>query len=281
MPTERVFMGATADTIWRVPAYLPYLQPPLSDAVVASAEKTIGYKLPTEYLNLLKKQNGGYIRFSLPEMVHDSIAGIGPHFPSLTRFDWDDSQEQVSFPLQGLVPFDGDGHWHLCLDYRQNSGAPSITHADIECDQQSRIADSFADYLALLQIDVGDEYVLEAVSDIEKVKADLSSSLAVSFEPPDTWAHGYPTHRARLGTKDHPEWIWISPNTVPRGFVRSNDPRYPELKDLMPGHAPRFPEVPAGSYLLGATDGVRSKVIDACVQCRMIVRPLREYMKSI
>ncbi len=56
------------------------LQPPLTDAVVAAAEKEIGYKLPSEYLNLLKKQNGGYIRFSLPETPHDSIAGIGPHF---------------------------------------------------------------------------------------------------------------------------------------------------------------------------------------------------------
>ena len=48
-------MGATADTIWRVPAYLPYLQPPLTDKAVASAEKQIGYRLPVEFLNLLKK----------------------------------------------------------------------------------------------------------------------------------------------------------------------------------------------------------------------------------
>lgn len=83
-------MGANAETIWRVPAYLPYLQPPLADEVVALAEKEIGYKLPEEYLNLLRKQNGGYIRFSLPEKVHDTIAGIGPYYPSLTKFDWDD-----------------------------------------------------------------------------------------------------------------------------------------------------------------------------------------------
>jgi hypothetical protein len=111
-------MAATADTIWRVPAYLPYLQPPLTDEAVAAAEKAIGFELPAEYLHLLRKQNGGYIRYSLPENVHNTIAGIGPHFPSLTEFDWDQCQESVSFPLRGLVPFDGDGHWHLCLDYR-------------------------------------------------------------------------------------------------------------------------------------------------------------------
>src|SRR5438552_12983993 len=274
-------VSATADTIWRVQAYLPYLQPPLTDKALASAEKEIGYKIPAEYVNLLKKQNGGYIRFSLAEMVHDSIAGIGPHFPSLTGFDWHDCQEYVSFPLQGLVPFDGDGHWHLCLDYRRNSRTPSVTQADIECDRESRIADSFADYLAMLQIDVGDEYVLEGISEIEKVKAELSSSLKTIFETPDTWAHGYPTHRARLGTKNNPEWIWIIPNTVPRGFVRSDDPRYAELKDLMPGYASRFPEVPAGSYILSTTDGVRAKVIEACTRSRTIVCPLREYVKGI
>ena len=72
---------------------------------MAAAEKEIGYRLPSEYLNLLRKQNGGYIRFSLPEMVHDTIAGIGPNFPSLTGFDWEEWQEDdVSYPLQGLVP---------------------------------------------------------------------------------------------------------------------------------------------------------------------------------
>jgi hypothetical protein len=271
-------VGATAGTIWKVPAYLPYLQPPLTAQAVASAEHQIGYKLPAEYVRLLKEQNGGYIRFSLPEMVHDSIAGIGPHFPSLTGFDWDECQEHVSFPLQGLVPFDGDGHWHLCLDYRENSDAPSITHADIECDRESRIADSFADYLAMLQLDVGDEYVLVGVTDIEQVTSGLSSSLGVAFDPPDTWAHGYPTHRARLGTASNPEWVWITPNSVPRGFVRPDDPRYAELRSLMPGYASRFPEVPAGSYILGATEGARTKVIEACTRAGTIVRPLREYV---
>lgn len=56
-------MGATVDTIWSVPAYLPYLQPPLTDEAVASAEKELGLQLPIEYLNLLRKQNGGYIRY--------------------------------------------------------------------------------------------------------------------------------------------------------------------------------------------------------------------------
>ena len=271
-------VGATADTIWQVPAYLPYLQPALTDKAVAAAEEEIGFKLPKEYLSLLRKQNGGYIRYSLPDNPHDTIAGIGPHFPSLTEFDWEDCQEYVSYPLQGLVPFDGDGHWHLCLDYRKNPKGPAITYADVECDKETHVADSFADYLAMLRIRVGDEYVLEAVSDIERSKADLCRLLGVRFDPPDTWAHGYPTHRARLGTEDNPEWLWISPNTVPRGFVRKDERRYSALKDLMPGTGERFPGLPAGSYILSATEDVRARVIDACSRSGLIARPLREYV---
>jgi hypothetical protein len=252
----------------------------LTDEAIAAAEKEIGYKLPREYLRLLRKQNGGYIRYSLPGKVHDTIAGIGPYFPSLTRFDWEECQEHVGFPLRGLVPFDGDGHWHLCLDYRQDPQAPAVTYADIELDRESRVADSFAAYLAMLRLRVGDDYVLEAVPDIEKLTSDLSSQLGTAFGPPDTWAYGYPTWRARLGTRQDPQWVWISPNTVPRGFVRPDDRRYSELKDLLPGQGERFPGLPPGSYILSATDGVRARVIDACTRCRLAVRPLREYVKG-
>jgi hypothetical protein len=257
---------------------LPYLQPALTDKAIAAAEGEIGHKLPEEYLNLLRKQNGGYIRFSLPEMVHDTIAGIGPYFPSLTGFDWEECQEYVSYPLEGLVPFDGDGHWHLCLDYRKNARVPAITFADIECDRKTHVADSFAEYLTMLRIRVDDEYVLEAVSDVERLKAELSQQLGAPFDPPDTWAHGYPTQRARLGTEDNPQWLWISPNTVLRGFVRTDDRRYSALKDLMPGFGERFPGLPTNSYILSATDGVRARVLDACGRSGLTVRPLREYV---
>jgi hypothetical protein len=274
-------MGVTADTIWQVPAYLPCVQPPLTDKAIKSAEKKIGYQLPAEYLILLKKQNGGYIRYRLPGTVHRMINGIGPYPSSLTNFDWDEDQEYVSYPLEGLVPFDGDGHWYICLDYRENSEIPSVTLADIECDDETHVADSFEEYLEKLEIDTRDEYVLEGVSDIEKIKSDLARLLGIKFSHPDTQAHGYPVHHAGMGTKDDPEWLCISPNTVPRGFVRSSDSRYTELKNLMPGTASRFPEIPAGSYLLSATDGVRLKVLKVCDLAGITIRPLAEYAKGI
>lgn len=119
-----------------------------------------------------------------------------------------------------------------------------------------------------------------ATSGIETIKARLSVLLGIEFEPSNTWSHGYPTKRTRLGTDQYgnPQWVWITPNTVPRGFVREDDRRYPELKDLMPGFAERFPELPASSYLLNAFEGVRAPVLDACRRSGLSARPLQEYM---
>ena len=272
-------MSANAEIIWEVPAYLPYLQPPLTDTAIADAEKIIGYALPKELIALLRKQNGGYIRLSLPEMVHDSIAGIGPHFPSLTDFDWDEVQEYVSYPLQGLVPFDGDGHWHLCLDYRANSEQPAIAYVDVECDSQREIAASFSEYLSLLTLDVGEEFVVDSV-DVTTLIAKLEDVLRAKFDPPDLWAHGYPTYRAALGTKLAPQWLWITPNRVIRGFVREDDSRYHELKDLLPGFTLRYPELSESALLVSSTDGVHKKVFEAFKKCQIPMQAIRGLMKG-
>jgi hypothetical protein len=272
-------MSASPETIWRVPAYLPYLQPALTDAAVAEAEAKIGFRLPDAYLALLRIQNGGYLRYGLPELVHSQIHGIGPHYPSITRFDWEECREWVSYELDGLVPFDGDGHWYLCLDYRREGANPAVTYIDIECDHESPIAPSFADYLSLLQIEVDEsEYVMLAVPEIEEVKSAIAGKLGVEFKAPDSFAHGYPIHSACGGSASKREWIWISSNLAPRGFVRVNDPRFEELRDLRPGEAPRYPELPAASLLLTVTEGLRSDVLRACAELGIEVRPLTEYV---
>lgn len=271
-------MGATAQTIWEVPAYLPYLQPPLTEIAIKAAEEHIRAKLPSEYIDILKQQNGGYIRFSLATMVHSLIAGIGPHYPSLVNFDWEEVKECVSFPLEGLIPFDGDGHWHLCLDYRESKLSPSVTYIDIECDRQAQIAHSFSAYLAMLRIEVKGEFVLEAVSDIQTILSKLSVVLGTDFHPPNIFDFGYPVYRTHLGNAVSPEWLWISPNEVPRGFVRANDERYMELKTLIPGVASRFPELPPHSYIFKVTDAMRNRVLDVCEKADLHLRPLKDYL---
>ena len=258
-------MSDIKSQVWRVPAYLPYLQPPLTDQCIASAEQEIGYKLPIELISLLRQQNGGYIRLELRDCAHRSISGIGPHFPSLTDFDWTDVQDHVSFDLQGLVPFDGDGHWFLCLDYRTDPDQPSITLADIELGEERQLAGSFASYLGMLQLPTEGKYVLQAIPDIDSTKESLARSLGVSFESPQAWAHGYPTERAQLPGRGGRNWLWISPNIVPRGFVREDHGRYDELRSLLPGTAERFPGLPPASYILTATDGILGQVLERAV----------------
>jgi hypothetical protein len=277
-------MSANALSIWQIPAYLLYVQPALTDSAIAAAQKDIGFELPREYLELLRTQNGGYIRYRLPDMVHNTIAGIGPNFPSLSPVDWDEEvQECVNFKLQGLVPFDGDGHWHLCFDYRKSPTKPCITYIDVECDQQSRVAGSFAEYLEKLEIDVNDELVLEGITDIEKLKSKLSAALKMTFEPPNSYDYGYPVHRAMavpLKKNGIAEWLCIDPNVVPRGFIRDDDPQNAEAKKLTAEFAPRFPELPANSWILTATDGIRTKVTRACAESGVAVRPLQDYVKK-
>jgi len=129
-------------TIWKRPYYAPYVQPPLTDKMVIDAEKQWAYKLPSELIDLLNLQNGGYLRKLIKNEPFSYILGIDPHRPSLTTLIWDE---------EWLLPFEGNGHWHLCLDYSKNKNAPCITMISQEQEDRN-IAGSFKEYLSLLQL---------------------------------------------------------------------------------------------------------------------------------
>jgi hypothetical protein len=265
--------------IWVVPAYLPYVQRDLTDAAVAEAEEIIGHALPRAYLELLRVQNGGYIRYRLEGEVHRVIAGIGSEFPNILDVYWEDDQEYVDFPLEGLVPFDGDGHWHLCFDYRDGRSEPSISHVNVEVNSQERIADSFKDYLGMLILDLKGWFVFPGIGDIQPVKDRLSKLLKLRFEPPSAYDNGFEVHRApapRLKS----EWMWLSPNTVPRAFVREDHARYHELVNRMPGMADRYPGLPAGSWLLSTTDEFRLQVLEALARADLQPQPLSSFVSG-
>jgi hypothetical protein len=268
-------VSVSPQNIWQVPVYLPYLQPDLTEEAIAEAERKLGVRLPEAFLALLGEQNGGYIRYTLVDLPHHQIYGIGPHFPSLTEFYWNDDPEHE---LHGLIPFDGDGHWHLCLDYRRDSENPAVSYIDAECDEEKEIAQSFADYLNLLRVDVEDlDFVLPEVDSVDDLVAALSSEMGITFEPPDSWACGYPLHRARLRTSKEPSWFWISPNLVQRGFVREDHERIEELRDRLPGKALRYPWLTDSSYILTVTEGLRAQVLAACGARSIDIRPLTNY----
>lgn len=256
-------------SLWSVPVYLPYLQPKLTGPAVREVEKALGVKLPESYLALLREQNGGYVRRTLPETVHSVISGIGPHFPSIGDKWYADieGQEDVWLPSEprSLVAFDGDGHWYLVLDYRSSGpqGEPAVSYIDLDCEVDRRVAKTYAAFLGMLEEDVDEDTLgLTEVSLKEAVER-LEFVLKTKFERPDSGAHGYPEYRARL-RKKKPEWLWVSPNEVPRGFVRKGDARYKEVVGLLPGTALRFPHFPDVQVIVSCTDGIASKVKAGC-----------------
>lgn len=234
------------ESIWQKPIYLPYLQPKLTDEILAKAELELRYKLPKELIELLKIQNGGYIRKTLEESLNEKIYGIGPHFPSLTDVDWTDYKDWVSFELEGLIPFDGDGHWHICLDYRKNNSNPQVTHISPESDSQRLIAETFSEYLSQLVYDIDDELVIRTDMTLVEMVKKLEKILDIKFDEPDSFAHGYDQYRAKLDES----WIWLSANLVPNGFIRKGEKRYDELIELSEGKALRFPEISRSDLII-------------------------------
>lgn len=259
-------------SIWNKPIYLPYLQPELTDEILAEAEKKLGYKLPEELIELLKEQNGGYIRKTLKESLNEQIYGIGPHFPSITDVDWSEYDGWVSFELNGLIPFDGDGHWFICLDYRKNKDIPQVSYIDTECDNQELIAETFSEYLSQLIVDAGDKLVIENENSIVQTVEVLEKVLDIKFEEPSSYAHGYTQYRSKLNES----WIWLSPNLVPNGFVRKDEDRYDELVELSKGSALRFPEIPETSLLLSFSDKVvERQAIEKLKANQLIIKTLK------
>lgn len=279
-------LKANKDNIWRVPVYLPYLQPPLTADLIRAAEKKIGHTLPAEYLALLRVQNGGGIRFALEDKSHDFIRGIGPNDQNLTDFSWHpEVRENVGFELEGLVPFDGDGHWFLCFDYRDGP-VPSICYVDVECDSQEPIADSFPAYLACLEpgyLMGTDYFVAPAVADFAAMQSKLEKSLGARFEL--EWGDlksPYFSLSLKFGkSANKPQSLTLKTNMSPRGNVRKNHPQYEVLKDLLPGFAPQHPELPPGSYLFYAESDSQQALLAAGKKAGIAIYPLVEYLESI
>ncbi|PVA44666.1 SMI1/KNR4 family protein [Mycobacteroides abscessus] len=151
---------------WRVPPYKSYVQAPLTDELLEEYE--LGVRLPAAYVALLRVQNGGVLQVGFPQnrnfnTTHTVIRGIGTKYPRLEKEAWwHDPQWGPPRPAEAawLIPFDGDGHWDLCLDYRRSSTDTTVLRTDpgvvvIDTETlgsaiESFVAVSFDDYLAQL-----------------------------------------------------------------------------------------------------------------------------------
>ena len=136
-----------------------YNHPPLTEEMIAVAEKSLDVKLPALLIELLRIQNGGY------------TAGFA--FPMTQRTSW--SPDHIPFTeLYGIVldPFNettqnmmdtgymtdewglpvkqvlltGEGHWWITLDYRE-SQIPCVRWIDVECNEEVVVAEDFDTFI--------------------------------------------------------------------------------------------------------------------------------------
>src|SRR5688572_14071495 len=128
-----------------------YNNPPLTDAMVATAERQLDVRLPPRYVELLRIQNGGYTKDELAcPLVEDAtriedcitlrelngivpdadIATGGIHNILLTDYM---TKEWGLPPRQVLLA--GDGHTWVSLDYRDGD-EPSVVWLDTEMERE-------------------------------------------------------------------------------------------------------------------------------------------------
>ena len=142
---------------WRPPGEETFAT--LTRADAERAETELGVRLPRAYLELLEVQNGGYVAREFDAFPTEAptswaedhvwlrtLAGIGPvaHRPSLTA-----GPAAWRIP-PGTVPFSGDGHYAIVLDYRDGRTEPAVGWLDTEAGQDLALAPDFLAFVEAL-----------------------------------------------------------------------------------------------------------------------------------
>jgi len=141
-----------------------YTGPELTDDMVRLAEKRLGHRLPTSYVDLLRVRNGGKPRrrcFRTPfktSWAHDhieieAIRGVGGNWGidnpgglgSLAMIT------QWGYPAIGIVicEMPSAGHDAVMLDYSEDEAEPSVVYVD-EDRRPRLLAKSFAEFVGNL-----------------------------------------------------------------------------------------------------------------------------------
>lgn len=144
--------------------------PPLTDAMLAHAEAVLAVRLPRDYVNLLRRRNGGPTLYdadysiALPRaprsepdvrsLSFPEMSGIGPvaREPHERRHDILETPDMIAewgLP-QGLVLLAGDGHAWFALDYRKRT-EPAVIWIAADGPDEIRLADNFAAFVRKLR----------------------------------------------------------------------------------------------------------------------------------
>ena len=139
-----------------------YTSPPLTDAMVAAAEKALGYTLPASYLRLLRVKNGGAPKrqchptagthWSDNHVRVVAIFGIGGRWGiDSPEFGTRRMIEQAGYPEIGVIIgwTPTAGHDAIMLDYSAcgPQGEPRVSHIDAESGDCAVLAANFEAFL--------------------------------------------------------------------------------------------------------------------------------------
>ncbi|EPE61334.1 SMI1 / KNR4 family protein [Exiguobacterium sp. S17] len=177
----------------------PNRLPVLTDDVLIEVEGHLGVKLPDDYLQEIRIQNGGYVeQRDLPIVWNgqddialvDSISGVGRHKglieskALLTEWGVEDDQ---------LIAFAGDGHFFLVFDYREGA-TPKIAYIDTDTEEIDVLFDSFSQFSeALTTVDMGvyAEMIPEPVAEVKQRQSLLDDARRLLYsEEPKEKLHG-------------------------------------------------------------------------------------------
>jgi hypothetical protein len=139
-----------------------YTGPPLTDAMVAAAERALGYALPASYVQLLRAKNGGCPRrqchptggahWSDNHVRVVTVFGIGGRWGiDSDAFGTRHLIAQAGLPAIGVVVgwTPAAGHDAVMLDYSACGprGEPRVVHVDPEDDASAALAPDFGAFL--------------------------------------------------------------------------------------------------------------------------------------
>lgn len=126
--------------------------PELTERMVDSAERLLGYKLPEAYLAVLKELNGGYLHkftFELAEKIEGQgefvcmpeIFGIGYERGIDGQYGSTYLIKEWGYPNIGIV-ISSEGHTAIMLNYSMcgTEGEPSVVFIDVEWQDGPRTA---------------------------------------------------------------------------------------------------------------------------------------------
>ncbi|MBC1604417.1 SMI1/KNR4 family protein [Listeria rocourtiae] len=173
-------------SIWEKESDKP---PKLTNKDVELAEATFGVKLPKNYIKMLKKQNGGYLKTDAVRVeftnddgdgyiLLDSLYGIKPDEGVMETEYY---KKEWGITKGNIVIIAGNGHSFVALDYEGTTTTPKVIFIDTESSQIEFIShtfEEFIDAMYLLDIDDDEQDTIHLPSSDEIRELALSADIA-------------------------------------------------------------------------------------------------------